>query len=109
MSSKEIAKSIIELLQERNELHLLNEVVLELKKALKNQYQVASITSAAPLDQELKQRVESKIFSKYPEVDTVVYRVDKELLGGLIINVGGVQRDLSLRSRLAQIKKELTK
>lgn len=69
-----------------------------------------TVTSAVPLSDEQKARVEKKILETTQYVDLEIdYRVDESLLGGLVIRIGDRVVDSSIRSQLENMKRDLLK
>lgn len=71
---------------------------------------VAKVTSAMELNDEQKKKLEDKLLAttKYVQFD-IDYKVDKELIGGLIIRIGDRVVDSSLRTKLKNLSKDLLK
>ena len=65
----------------------------------------AFITTAVPLDVELRNQFEN-IVKKLSETDNVelTEKVDKEMIGGFILNVGDRQIDTSIKNKLKALK-----
>lgn len=69
-----------------------------------------SVTSAAVLSDEQKERVAKRLLETTPYVDLeITYHVDESLLGGLVIRIGDRVVDSSIRSQLENMKRELLK
>lgn len=70
----------------------------------------AYISSAIELNKEQKQAIEEKILATTPyEKIEMIFNVDKELIGGLVIRIKDRIIDSSVKTRLYEIKKELLK
>ncbi|MEQ8925997.1 MAG: ATP synthase F1 subunit delta [Fulvivirga sp.] len=82
-------------------------ILLEIAKQFDVQYNVhmsierASVTTAVPLDKELKKQLEDLVnkISKLDKVD-LIEKIDEEIIGGFILKVGDRQIDDSLRTKL---------
>jgi len=61
------------------------------------------VTVSRPLPDKDKQKVEAFLAAKYGEYN-VVYHVDDQLLGGIVIFDGGKVYDGSLRTKLQTLK-----
>ena len=85
------------------ELPLLIEDFFDLKRIYENSI-VANVTSAIPLTDSQKQRLEQKLCKTYKKHIQAVYRVDKTLLGGMKIEVDGKTLDGSTAKKLSLIK-----
>lgn len=70
--------------------------------------QVAKVTSAVPLTDELKAKVLAKVKELTGKVTEVENIVDESILGGFILRVGDVQYDASVANKLNRLKREFT-
>lgn len=70
---------------------------------------VASVTSAAELSDAQKKKIVEKLLSStsYKEFE-MSYKVDPDLIGGVVIRIGDRVVDGSVRNKLANLKKELS-
>jgi F-type H+-transporting ATPase subunit b len=68
----------------------------------------AEVTSALPLNEQEMNRVKSDILSKIGDQATVTFRVDPEILGGLVIKVGGKIIDASVAGQLESMRQSLS-
>lgn len=75
----------------------------------KNQTVLAEITSAVPLSQEQEQAIREKVIAMtnahQVELET---KIDRDLIGGVIIKVGSQVIDASLRSQLRRLSLRLS-
>ncbi|WP_282030245.1 ATP synthase F1 subunit delta [Winogradskyella eximia] len=89
---------------------LLNEVALSyihLYDELRGS-QVASVTTAIPLTEDLKTKVLAKVkelTGKDAEVENII---DESILGGFILRVGDIQYNASIANKLDKLKREFT-
>jgi F-type H+-transporting ATPase subunit delta len=102
-----LSMSIIEILTSKNREPLLPAIATEFHKAY-NDYKgigKASITSAIPIDGKLRSDVEAivKKLSNKSQVE-LEEKVDKDLIGGFILNVGDRQIDASIKNKLKALK-----
>ncbi|WP_299098112.1 ATP synthase F1 subunit delta [uncultured Winogradskyella sp.] len=70
--------------------------------------QVASVTTAVPLTDDLKTKVLAKVkelTGKEAEVENIV---DESILGGFILRVGDIQYNASISNKLDKLKREFT-
>lgn len=70
--------------------------------------QVAKVTSAVPLTEELKAKVLAKVKELTGKEAEVVNVVDESILGGFILRVGDIQYDASIANKLNKLKREFT-
>jgi len=64
----------------------------------------AIVTSAVELDDETKEKLINKLQQVSGHVVEAEYRIDKSLIGGLVVEIDGRRIDGSLRKRLKEIK-----
>lgn len=90
-----------------NELEAIIQYFLNRVREEKN-IGVAYVTSAVSLQDSQKEQIRQKLLQtmKYEEFE-MIYKVDKNLIGGLIIRVGDRVVDSSIRSRIDNLSKEL--
>ena len=99
--------SIVDILTRKNREPLLPEIAREFHHAY-NEYKGigrASVATPVPLDASTRKRVE-EMAKKISGRDSVELdeKVDKELIGGFVLNVGDRQIDASIRSRLKGLR-----
>jgi len=68
----------------------------------------AEVTSALPLSSEEMELVKKDILSKVGEQATVSFRVDPNILGGLVIRVGGKVLDASVAGQLESLRQTIS-
>ena len=68
----------------------------------------AEITSALPLTPEEKDMVKSDVLSKVGSQATIAFRVDPDILGGLVIRIGGKVLDASVAGQLESLRQGLS-
>lgn len=102
--------NLIDTLITNKRLPLLNNVAssyLELYNQL-IESQVASVTTAVPLTDDLKAKVIAKVkelTGKEAEVENII---DESILGGFILRVGDIQYNASISNKLDKLKREFT-
>ncbi|TDU43570.1 ATP synthase F1 subcomplex delta subunit [Gelidibacter sediminis] len=70
--------------------------------------QVATVTTAVALTEELKAKVLAKVKELTGKEAEILSVVDHSILGGFILRVGDMQYDASIANKLNQLKKEFT-
>ena len=70
--------------------------------------QVAKVTSAVPLTDELKKLVLTKVKELTGNDAEIINIVDETILGGFILRVGDLQYDASISNKLNKLKREFT-
>jgi F-type H+-transporting ATPase subunit b len=68
----------------------------------------AEVTSALPLSPDEMEAVKSDVLSKVGSQATVSFRVDPDILGGLVIRVGGKVLDASVAGQLETLRQSLS-
>jgi F-type H+-transporting ATPase subunit delta len=101
-----LTMAIIDILTRKNREPLLPAIATEFHNAY-NEYKgigKAFITTTIPMDQELRDAIEAivKKLSNRRQVE-IHEKVDKDLIGGFILNVGDQQIDASIRSKLKSL------
>jgi F-type H+-transporting ATPase subunit delta len=102
-----LTMSIFDILTRKNREPLLPAIAKEFHTAynLHKGIGKATITSAVPLDAQLRGEFEA-IVKKVSEKDKVelVEKVDKDMIGGFVLNVGDRQIDASIKNKLKALK-----
>ncbi len=102
-------KSFLSLLVDKNRFTLFPDILREYE-ALADElgHRVrATVTTAAPLDAPLQKEIEKALADTVKKTVLVEFKVDQELIGGLVAEVGGKLFDASVRSRLLDIQNSL--
>ncbi len=102
-----LTMAIIEILTSKNREPLLPAIATEFHNAY-NVYKgigKATVTSTIPIDGQLRSELEAivKKLSNKPQVE-LEEKVDKDLIGGFILNVGDRQIDASIKNKLKSLK-----
>ncbi|GGG36347.1 ATP synthase F1 subunit delta [Bizionia arctica] len=108
--SNEITKNLIDTLITNKRLPLLNEVALKYNLLFDELTgtQIAQVTTAVPLTDELRVKVLAKVkelTGKDVELKSIV---DESILGGFILRVGDIQYNASIANKLDKLKREFT-
>ena len=77
------------------------------KWAEENRMLEVRLTSAVPLDEAVVERVGKEIERKTDMKIDLASDVDEDVLGGLVLRVGNMVLDASLRSKLERLRKEV--
>jgi F-type H+-transporting ATPase subunit delta len=102
--------NLIDTLISNKRLALLNDVAASYTQLFDKMRgsQVANITTAIPLTNDLKIKVLAKVkelTGKEAEVENII---DESILGGFILRVGDIQYNASISNKLAKLKREFT-
>jgi F-type H+-transporting ATPase subunit delta len=73
-----------------------------------NGIQVAIVTTAVPLTDELKEKVLAKVKSLTGKEASIKSIIDASILGGFILRVGDIQYDASIANKLSKLKREFS-
>ena len=66
-----------------------------------------TVTSAVELDPEIAERIGSEIEEQTGNTVELTSRVDPDILGGLVVQVGNMVLDTSIRNRLEKLRKSV--
>lgn len=103
--------SFLKLLCERGHLPGFSEMVQTYRELVEiaGKVSTAQVVSAVELTEEEKTSLLKKLEKQCGHTVTAEYRVDKELLGGIVIEIDGKVIDASLRNRLNDIKEVMSR
>lgn len=73
-----------------------------------NETEVATVTTALPLTQDLKVKVLAKVKELIGKEVAVENIIDETILGGFVLRVGDLQYDASISNQLSKLKREFT-
>ena len=102
--------NFLKLLCEKKCTHIFSDCVKEYKKLYckKNNIENVTAITAVPLEGELKAKLISKLEKDYGKKIQLETKVDKSILGGIILRTQNSQTDASVRARLDAIKAQLS-
>jgi F-type H+-transporting ATPase subunit delta len=91
-------------------MEILGEITSEFERLVRRgpESRVAYVTSAAPLTEEEKAQLREVTARRFGGTLDLDFRIDPQILGGLIIKVGDEVIDGSLASKLASMRTQLT-
>jgi F-type H+-transporting ATPase subunit delta len=103
--------NFLKLLAERHRLPVLPRVRrrFRLLWAEENRLLPVNVTAAVELDDELVKGIGERIEEQTGRKVELASNVDPEVLGGLVVRVGNMVLDASVRNRLEQIRKQVTR
>jgi F-type H+-transporting ATPase subunit delta len=67
------------------------------------------VTSAIELDEEIMKRISDAISEQTDQRIQLAHRIDPDILGGIVLQVGNSILDASLRNRLERLRKQVAK
>ncbi|MFV5690769.1 ATP synthase F1 subunit delta [Flavobacterium sp. LT1R49] len=105
-----VTKGLFHLLFENKRFEILEAIALEFNKLFDemNGIEVAKVTTAFPLDVDLKAKVLAKIATLSDKKITIENIVDASIIGGFILRIGDKQYNASVANRLQVLKRELS-
>ncbi len=97
------------LLASKNQVHLLRDVIAAFDSfvAAGAPGTTAQVTTAIPLTEQERATLESKLRAQYGTELGFAYRLDPEILGGVIVRIGDVVIDGSVSGKLAAMKQKM--
>lgn len=103
----QLTLAIIEMITKKNREALLPAIAREFHNAY-NEFkgiEKATVTTTMPMDEKLKNEIEAivKKLSTKKQVE-LIQKIDKDLIGGFLLNVGDRQIDASVKSKLKSLK-----
>jgi F-type H+-transporting ATPase subunit delta len=101
--------NFLELLIEKHRMPVLFRIRRQFDAlwAKENKRLGVTVTSAVELDREIVERIGSEIEEQTGNAVELQSRVDPDILGGLIVQVGNMVLDTSIRNRLEKLRKSV--
>ena len=101
--------NFLELLIEKHRMPAIFRIRRELEEMWKreNRRIDVTVTSAVELDSEVVGKIGGEIESQTGRKVELASRVDEEILGGIVLQVGNMVLDASIRSRLEKLRKSV--
>lgn len=106
----EYVKNFLKILCEKKYIHIFHECVREYEKQYNKKLGIEKVTAitAVPLSDELTEKLISKLEKETGKKIALGLKVDKSILGGIILRTENSQTDASVRARLEGIRTELS-
>ena len=97
-------------MQEEDDVDLINEVYAEFKRLVDSDDSIVSVTvtTAVPLDADLRQKVCEKAEDMFHASIYLVERVEPSILGGIILEAQGQRFDASVKTQLSTVRRTLS-
>jgi len=101
----------LELLAERHRMPAIFRIRSEFDRMWRRENRLlpVSVTSAVELDSELVEGIGKRIEEQTGQRVDLSSRVDPDVLGGLVLQVGNMVLDASVRNRLERLRKQVAK
>ena len=109
-SAHEYVINFLKLLCEKKCMHTFSDCVKEYKKLYNKKNNIENVTAitAVALSDELREKLISKLEKDYGKKIQLQEKVDKSILGGIILRTENSQTDASVRTRLEAIRAQLS-
>ena len=103
-------KNFFKILVEKGRITSVEAIEATYKELLneKNNILEGYVISAVPMDNEKIKELETELSKKYNKNVTLENEVDQSILGGVLVRLGNTQIDGSVKTRLNNIKDQLT-
>jgi F-type H+-transporting ATPase subunit delta len=101
--------SFLELLNEKHRMPVIFRIQRRFEEmwARENRRLAVTVTSAVDLDPGISERIGEELESQTGQKVELRNRVDGEILGGLVLQVGNMVLDASIRNRLEKLRKNV--
>jgi F-type H+-transporting ATPase subunit delta len=101
--------NFLELLAEKHRMPVIFRIrrSFEHMWAKENKRLEVTVTSAVDLDPEISERIGAEIEQQTGQTVELQSRVDNDILGGLVVQVGNMVLDASVRNRLEKLRKSV--
>ena len=103
-------KNFLNILVEKGRISSLKSIELTFKELLNDKHNIieGTVISAIALTEKQVKELEEKLSKKYNKNVTLENEVDQSILGGVLVRLGNTQIDGSVKTRLNNIKDQLT-
>jgi F-type H+-transporting ATPase subunit delta len=105
----EYVVNFLKILCEKKCVHLFADCVKEYEKLYNNKLEIKEVTAvtAVPLNRDLTAKLTQKLEKEWGKKVKLTLKVDKEILGGIILRTENSQTDASVRARLDAVKAQI--
>ena len=103
-------KNFLKILVEKGRISSLKSIEFTFKELLNDKHNIieGTVISAIALTEKQVKELEEKLSKKYNKNVTLENEVDQSILGGVLVRLGNTQIDGSVKTRLNNIKDQLT-
>jgi F-type H+-transporting ATPase subunit delta len=107
--SDELVRNFLRLLTEKGRISEIDEIGREFERLSAEEEGVLNVelTTAVELSDEEAESIVAQIESASGRTVEATRRVDSELVGGIVLQVGSMRLDASVRGRLERLRQEL--
>ncbi|HEX9981523.1 MAG TPA: ATP synthase F1 subunit delta [Flavobacterium sp.] len=108
-AANSLTKSLFRLLADNKRFDILPEIATEYNRLFEelNGVEVAKVTTAIPMDEEMESQVLAKIRTFSDKNIVIENIVEPAIIGGFILRIGDRQYNASVANRLKALKREL--
>lgn len=108
-SCMEYIINFIKILCEKRCVFLLPDCIKEYEKLYNEKFGIKRVTAitATPLSEALKEKLINKLQQEWGKTIELTTKVDKSILGGIILRTDNSQTDASVRTRLERLKAQI--
>jgi F-type H+-transporting ATPase subunit delta len=105
-----LTMSFLNIVGEKGRDSLLPEIISAFVDQVKRhkQIMVAKVVSAAPLSEELRQKIRKIISEVHNGELELIEVVDEDIIGGFILNIADKRIDASIRGQIRELRKEFS-
>lgn len=103
-------KNFLKLLIEKNRISFIHDISYSYKELLNEKYNVIEgvVITAIPMNEKEIKELEEKLSQKYNKNVTLENKVDKSILGGVLVRLGNEEIDGTVKNRLDKVKEQLS-
>ena len=105
----EISKKFLGFLSNKNRLFFLDKIIesfLSLTSNIKGELK-AKLFSSKELTKQEQEKIQNELSANFNSKLKIDYKYDPDLIGGLIIQVGSIMVDTSIKTKLSKIQKNM--
>lgn len=104
-----LTQNLLCVLTEKGRMSCFGGIVKRFRELYNDKFKLAEITvtTSAPLSEEMKNNIAQKMSKVIGKTVTINERLDKTIIGGIIIDYGSRRYDGSVKARLNELSKEL--
>ena len=108
--AEEYVINFIKILCEKKCVHILKDCIKQYEKIYNKERNIENVTviTAVPLSDSLREKLTSKLEKESGKKIILDLKVDKSLLGGIVLRTENSQTDASVRARLEAVRKALS-
>lgn len=105
----ELTKNLLGVLTEKGRMNCFGGITKRFRELYNDKFKLAEITvtTSAPLSDDMKNKIAEKMSKIIGKTVTINERIDKTIIGGIIIDHGSRRYDGSVKARLNELSKEL--